>query len=272
MTGPTRVRCPAKVNRFLSVGPCDADGFHPVRTLYEAVGLWDELEILPSSATEVICSWNIPSENTLTKTLRFVRELIEVPPLKISLNKGIPPGSGMGGASSDAAGLLRALRRAYPHVLSDALMQEIAGAVGKDVPFFLVGGRARGEGYGEVLTPLEDREPQWLVIAWPEVTVSTPTAYQLLDASGPLELMEWEELEARPTNTFERVAPAQSLSLKRRLLELGANEALLTGSGSAVFGTFDDEEGARRARRELVDCRSSWVTRTLTRRESLWTS
>jgi 4-diphosphocytidyl-2-C-methyl-D-erythritol kinase len=260
------------VNRFLSVGPRDPSGFHPIRTLYEAVDLCDEMEIVPGDRDVVHCDCEVAGENTVAKALRLAREVIEVPPLEITIHKGIPPRSGLGGGSSDAAGLLRVLRRANPDGLSPATVHEIACAVGKDVAFFLVGGRARAEGYGELLTPLEDGDRKWLVIVRPGVGVDTATAFSLMDAGPPLVLGEWDALEARPVNDFERVAPAESLALKQRMLELGATTALLCGSGSAVFGEFEGESQAREACLTLAMGATCWVARTLTRQESLWMS
>jgi 4-diphosphocytidyl-2-C-methyl-D-erythritol kinase len=240
--------------------------------LYEAVDLWDEMEIAPGDRDVVHCDCEVGGENTVTKALRLAREVIEVPPLEITIHKRIPPRSGLGGGSSDAAGLLRVLRRANADGLSLATTHEIACAVGKDVAFFLVGGRARAEGYGEVLTPLDDGEPQWLVIARPAVGVDTAKAFSQLDVGPPLVLCEWTALETRPVNDFERVAPAESLGLKQRLLELGATTALLCGSGSAVFGAFEGESQAQEARLALANGATCWVARTLTRQESLWTS
>lgn len=272
MTGQVRVRCPAKVNRFLSVGPRDPSGFHSIRTLYEAVDLCDEMQIAPGGRDVVHCDCEVEGENTVTKALRLVREIVEVPPLEITIHKGIPPRSGLGGGSSDAAGLLRVLRRWNPEGFSPTTTHDIACAVGKDVPFFLVGGRALAEGYGEVLTPLEDGERRWLVIARPRIGVDTATAFSRLDAGPPLVLGEWAALQARPVNDFERVAPEESLELKRRMLELGATSALLCGSGSAVFGEFEGASQAREAHLALTNGARCWVARTLNRQESLWTS
>ena len=99
------VRCPAKVNLFLSVGGRDESGLHSLRTIYQAVGVYDELLVEEAGEESFECDWpQLPSDNTVTKALRLLRELVPLPPLRISLTKRIPAEAGLGGGSSDAAG------------------------------------------------------------------------------------------------------------------------------------------------------------------------
>lgn len=265
-----RVLCPAKVNPFLSVGPPDGSGYHPIRTIYWTVGLFDELVVEPSARLEVVSDWqDLPRENTLTRALRYALELVSVPPLRICLHKRIPAQSGLGGGSSDAAGLIRALRRVSNGHLSERDAGEIARAVGKDVPFFLVGGAARGEGYGDVVSPLPDELRRWLVLAKPRIGCDTASAYARLDAME----REWRPFPrgVEPHNDFQSVAPPESLTLLQRLRELGAGHALLCGSGSAVYGAFDRKHEAVHAAQALAQENPCWVevAPTLTRAESL---
>lgn len=265
------VRCPAKVNPFLSVGPREPSGYHPVRTVLQAVGLFDELSVEVAERDEIVCDWSgLPAENTLTKTLRLVRELGDIPPLHLTLKKQIPSEAGLGGGSSDSGGLLRALRKMYPDLVSERFAFEVAAAVGMDVPFFLIGGRARAIGYGERLEPLPDVEQQWLVIVKPDVSVSTAEAYALLDSKE----REWREFDGSLYNDFERIAPCVCGELAERFQVLGAKGALLCGSGSAVFGVFDSKEAAHVALAPMADegFDKSWAVPTLTREESLWMS
>lgn len=267
-----RVPCPAKLNLFLAVGPIDARGYHPIRTVFQAIGLFDTLVIRPSGSAEdeIQCNWpDLPDDNTLTKTLRLVRELAPVPPLSMTLEKAIPDQTGLGGGSSDAAGLLRALAKLLPGGLDPAFQRDVAAAVGKDVPFFLVGGRARGEGYGERLTPMEDEDPSWIVVVRPEAGCSTKEAYERLDHLR-YPFLEFPE-DGGLYNDFERVAPCESLEQIDRLMAYGAEGALLCGSGSGVFGVFPDEFQAGKAAHRLAeDGRiQTWMARTLSREESL---
>ena len=266
-----RVRCPAKVNTFLSVGPRDARGYHPIRTRFQAVGLFDELEVEPADEDTFACDWpGLPAENTVTKTLRLLRELVNSPPLRIVLTKHIPVQAGLGGGSSDAAGLIRAFRQMYPEQTPDHFLSEVAEAVGSDVPFFLVGGRAEGTGYGERLKPLPDLPKEWMLIVKPQESVSTAEAYALLDGTD----REWRPFGEEYFNDFERVAPCICGEISERLQVHGASAALLCGSGSAVFGVFDSEQSASQAKHQMAaeGFVESWVVPTLTREESLWTS
>jgi len=265
------VRCPAKINTFLAVGPKDRIGYHPLRTIFQAVSLSDELAIELAAKTEITCSWpELPENNTLTKALRLMGELIDIPPLRIHLEKQIPAQSGMGGGSSDAAGLIRGVQRLLNTELPWGQATSIAAAVGADVPFFLVGGRARGEGYGEKLTPLDDPEPYELVIARPNDHCPTPEAFQKLDARERL-FRAFPEDAKELFNDFEATAPCASLEWSERLLIHGAQGALLTGSGSAVFGRFEAAQQADYAAEKLKEegCPFVWRAVPLTRAESL---
>ncbi len=267
-----RVLCPAKVNLFLAVGPVDSRGYHPLRTLFQAVGLYDELHVERSltGSHKITSNWpGMPEENTVSKALRMLAEIAMVPPLRIHIEKRIPAESGLGGGSSDAAGLIRAIHRFIPAKIAATHLHDVAVAVGADVPFFLVGGMARGEGYGELLTPLPDREREWFVIVRPEEGCSTKDAFLRLDAN-PYPWREFPETDEL-YNDFERVMPCASDDWQERLLTHGARDVLLCGSGSAIFGRFRSEMEAERAAERLRDERvpHAWVVPTLTRAESL---
>lgn len=251
-----QILCPAKVNLSLVVLQPDSSGYHPLRTVFQAVGLFDELTIESAEVTTIVAEGiTLPDDNTISRTLRLVGEALVVPPLAIRLSKRIPAESGLGGGSSDAAGLLLALDPFLVSPIPSQLKHEIAVAVGSDVPFFLVGGRAYAEGYGERLTPLPDADVRWLALARPGVGVSTAEAYRRLDT------LEYERPEGAPEgyNDFERVAPCESLDLIERLRHLGGNPATLCGSGSAVFGAFATQAEAEQARSALASEGTPWT-------------
>lgn len=240
------IACPAKLNPFLAVGPIDSHGYHPIRTILQAVSLFDTLILDDEAEPGFFCSApDVPPENTVTKAIRMVSEISVVPPLRVELIKRIPSQAGMGGGSSDAAGFLRAINRFLQAPISRAHLMDAAVAVGMDTAFFMVGGRARGEHYGEVLTPLPDGPEQWFVIVKPEVGMPSGAAYRALDSKQPFEFREFpagDELY----NDFERVAPCECLDLIEVLRSRGCTAAGLTGSGSAVFGLASSrEEGER---------------------------
>lgn len=238
------VLCPAKLNPFLAVGPPDANGYHPIRTILQAVSLYDTLilddSLEPGFSCDDPC---VPAENTVTKAMRLVSEIAMVPPMRVELIKRIPSEAGMGGGSSDAAGYLRTINRFLPVPISAAHLQDIAIAIGMDTPFFLTGGRARGDHYGEVLTPLPDLPEQWYVIVKPEIGMSSGAAYRALDALPPYPFLDYPEGDEL-YNDFERVAPCECLDLMELLQLRGCSAAGLTGSGSAVFGLAASEAAA----------------------------
>jgi 4-diphosphocytidyl-2-C-methyl-D-erythritol kinase len=264
------VRCPAKVNLFLSVGKKDLRGYHPIRTVFQAVGLCDELFIgTTDDESSLTCNWPwLGTDNTVWTALKLATEIAQVPSMEVALVKHIPAESGLGGGSSDAAGILRAVKK-MAGVGSEAELLTVALAVGADVPFFLTGGRAMGEGYGQKLTPLSDAPREWLLIAKPDIGCSTSEMYAKLDALD----YEWRDFPAddKLYNDFERVAPCECLELIEWVCRLGARDAGLTGSGSAVFGRFESEPLAEVACERLLEEFEGhgWVVPTLGRRESL---
>lgn len=264
-----QILCPAKINTFLSVGPPDQKGWHPLRSIFQTLALADVLTIhFGHKEPGIFCDWSeLPEDNTISKALRLVSESAALPPLRIELEKHIPVQSGLGGGSSDAAGFLKLIRQVFPEALPDYFLNEVALSVGADVPFFLVGGRAKAEGYGEKLTPLPDLSSEWVVVAQPVEKVSTPAAFKLLDS---LE-RDWQDFDEadKGINHFESAAPPSCLLIKKELKEAGARLSLLTGSGSAVFGLFEDDESAAIAAEQSLLGRHPfvWRGRTLGREE-----
>ncbi len=266
-----RVLCPAKLNLYLAVGARDARGYHPVRTVMQTISLFDILEVeIGDSATPQIHleGAELPADNTLTKAHRLSREVFAISASSIRLQKNIPMEAGLGGGSSDAAGLLRA----YNHVFaaSPAELESVAAAVGMDVPFFLTGGRALGEGYGERITPLPDPPEEWYLVVKPPIGCATAEMYAKLDAL-PNRATETPDDASNLYNDFERVAPCECLDLIERLKANGARDASLSGSGSAVFGRFPVEPSAQAAkvRIDREGLGESWVAQSLTRTGSL---
>jgi len=166
-------------------------------------------------------------------------------PARIHLHKRIPPGSGMGGASSDAATTLRGLSAL--HGLEIDLMQ-IGRELGSDVPFCLVGGRARGEGRGERLTPLPF-EPAWFAVVWPGIELSTTAVYRA-----------WDEVKGEGSNHLRRAAEHVEPRLQEFAQQLGT-EWQMTGSGSAFFKKVGNQEEGRKSIKNL-DCWTA-VTRAV---------
>lgn len=265
------VVCPAKLNLFLAVGPKNAIGYHPIRTIFQAVDLCDRVLIdLDASETSVeFTGQPVPEANTVTKALRLMAEFTDLPKMRIQIEKRIPSMAGLGGGSSNAAAVIRSVRHLVPERFGERDAFAVAEAVGADVPFFLVGGRARGEGYGEKLTPLPDRHPlPWVLIIKPPYSYSTPEMYAKLDAVS-YHFEDFPGVE-RQHNDFERVI-CYGNDVIERIGVFGGRMAGMTGSGSAMFGLFESEEEAKTAESyaQQEDLGDTWVVRMLTRSESL---
>ena len=231
----------AKLNLYLEVIKRRADGFHEIRTLMQAVALHDLLEAERAEHTALVTDGlSVPanSDNIVLKALAALevaagRQL----PTRFQLHKRIPPGAGLGGASSDAATALRAAKTL--HALNVDLMK-IAPAIGADVPFFLAGGGALAEGTGEQLTPMSI-EPAWFAIAWPGIELSTAGVYGA-----------WDETRGQPPNALRRAAERADSRIKDFADTLGPGWEM-TGSGSAFFTSWETQEEALRAVASL-DC------------------
>ena len=245
-----QVASPAKLNLFLAVGPRDALGYHPIRTIFQAIGLFDEVTI-DLGVAETFVQFHkaaIPEENTAAKALRLMSEFCELPKMGIRIQKNIPSEAGLGGGSSNAAAIIRTIRHLIPGAVSEADAFTVAKAVGADVPFFLVGGRAKGEGYGEILTPLPDPDPTWALVIKPPRSNATPDMFAALDRLQ-FPFADFPDGVA-VANDFERV-DLKGAALAEKVRLYGAYDAGLSGSGSAVFGLFTDQPSAEKAKARL---------------------
>ena len=277
------LRAHAKVNLSLRVLDRRHDGFHNIRSVMQTVSLCDTLRVSvrPGPAkVELTCdvaSLNGRSNLAWRAADLLLRRSGARAGVTIELRKSIPVGAGLGGGSSDAAATLRAVAALLPNRPSSGLVSETAAALGSDVPFFLVGGTAVATGRGTRLQPLDDLPVASLVIARPPVEVSTAWAYGALATargasdygSSGVEVggaagdsasdsakatVNGRGARASYHNDFEEVVFRRFpriADLKRRLIAEGASRALMSGSGSAVFGVFGSSRRARAAARAL---------------------
>jgi len=241
----------AKLNLDLEVIRRTDDGFHDVRTTIQAIDVHDLLEMVAAGQTSLTSS-GLPVANSHENSILKAHHLLELAvgrslPTRFHLHKRIPPGSGMGGASSDAAAALRGL--AALHRL-DVDLRDLAMSIGADVPFFLAGGTARAEGRGEKLTPLPTTQA-WFAIAWPGIELSTASVY-----------LAWDEVQGEAPNHLLRAAEHAEPRLVDFAERLGSRWQM-TGSGSAFFLRCTDGEQAREATASL-DCWTA-VTRAVGR-------
>lgn len=295
------IAAPAKVNLWLRVGPREESGFHGVDTLFCALDLADTVVLRkPESGGEVAVDASFapplealpelgpPESNLAARAARaFVERAGVAEAPHIELVKRIPPGGGLGGGSSDAGAVLRALRRMHPRTLSGEELLDLAAEIGSDVPFFVQGTPlAHATGRGERLTALPPLSPRPVVLVLPGFPVSTGKAYSWLDESraepapASRTVQEGTDVAGGSRLTWDQVATGAANDLEAPVFErhpelrdvrdtlrsLGARPALLAGSGSSVFGVFADGATADRAARSLRETyAAARVLRTGTR-------
>jgi 4-diphosphocytidyl-2-C-methyl-D-erythritol kinase len=272
------VRIPsyAKINLRLDILGKRADGYHELRTIFQTVSLHDELRLRASRSNEI--SLTIHGNEQLarepvTKNLAYravdaLRHELKIRcGVELELHKTIPAGGGLGGGSSNAAAALFGYLQLAGRKLPMAVLLELAASLGADVPIFLFGGRALGAGRGDEIYPLPDIAKLALLIVAPrDIRVPTPDAFRWLNApvrnaatltklAADPKLWEfcalsWSAQGNGLFNDFEKPVFKRYNRLdqiKRVLLQKGAAEASLAGSGSAVFGVFPSPTMARRA-------------------------
>jgi 4-diphosphocytidyl-2-C-methyl-D-erythritol kinase len=267
-----RVRAYAKINLGLRVLYKRPDGYHELRTTFQTISLADNLEVssVPARSTRIEMEGtpDIP-DNLAERAARLVMEAAgKHAHIRIRLQKNIPTGAGLGGGSSDAAAVLLALPVLAGVRLPVERLAAMAAKLGSDVPFFLYGGTALGLGRGEELYPLPDQPAERALLIAPAVHSSTADAYRDLSpglTAGSLTNIAlqnkldsfqrgaWGDHKSSIINDFESVVVArypEISEIREKLRRAGATRVAMTGSGSAVFGIFDNPGKLERARLE----------------------
>ncbi len=255
------VRVPAKINLVLDVGEARADGYHDVRTVLNAVAIFDRLTLVPAESISVDCDWpGIPAdmENLAGRAAALLRDASGTRGgVRISIAKAIPPAAGLGGGSADAAAVLVGCNHLWGIGWDLDRLADLGRRLGSDVPFFLRGGTAVATGRGDVLEPLAPLPPLEVLLVQPPCGSSTASAYALLDASAhrarfdvSVAVQSLERLSRQPpaswshalvpvcANSFEAVLFAERpdlVGLHRLLHREGAVVACVAGSGSALW-------------------------------------
>ena len=282
-----RLRSFAKINTGLKILAKRPDGYHELRTIYQTIGLHDSLEISISKAgkgIDVECdNPEIPAGpgNLVYRTCEaWAQARGWRGSIQVRIAKKIPLGSGLGGASTNAAATILGLEKLTGGHLDFSERHKLAAGLGSDVPLFLLGGRVLGCGRGEEVYPLTDLPSRACLVIFPGFSVSTAEAYReaglrLTEKGGTayigsfgawphFPLMSWGPAE----NDFEYVVFArwpQLARLKRRLIRAGAEVASLTGSGSAVYALFSSSRQLARASKLIPKGWLIFPTRTLVR-------
>ena len=264
-----RVRALAKINLDLRVLGKRPDGFHELRTVFQTISLSDTLEIAytPARKTAISLIDDLQiADNLVVRAARLVMQAMRATGrIEMRLTKRIPMGAGLGGGSSDAAAVLLALPALVGRDINLPKLCAIGEQLGSDVPFFLLGGTAVGIGRGSELFPLPDVASHEGILVAPGIHVNTAQAYRDLSPRLTTELQQnkifsfqsvtWNAVGlSSARNDFESVVFEQHRKLatiKRRLVSAGATAALMTGSGSALFGLFPDCNGISRAKELL---------------------
>lgn len=269
----------AKINLGLKVLGRRPDGYHEILSVAQCVDLADVLYFESASSDQLTCSLESLStgpDNLVCRAVDAFRARLDRPTqsFRIHLEKNIPIGAGLGGGSADAAAVLRVLNRFYDQPFSNADLRQIAATLGSDIPFLVEGGTALMRGRGEILKGLSWKGTVFYVLVYPEVGISTAWAYGQL---GPI-LTEnspyfnfiislsggcvdhdrlFEVLENDFTPAVDRAYPIVA-ELRSQLDRVGARATSMSGSGSTVYGVFDDRKTASQAQSALQrqGCRS----------------
>jgi 4-diphosphocytidyl-2-C-methyl-D-erythritol kinase len=267
-----RVRASAKVNLHLRVYGRRPDGYHGILSLFQAISLADSIVIRSlkeSDTIEIDGDFDCQDQDTtIYKAAHAYRVATGIRTgLAISVAKRIPAGAGLGGGSSDAAAILVGLEALLGGGLKTPDMEALGAAIGSDVPFFLTAAAAIVSGRGEKVAQIAAREDFSLVLAFPGFPVSTSWAYSLLDEERPDDAAEADpgmdelarayrgDIRGWPfANSFEPLIGRSRREIpeaRRVLIDAGASFSAMSGSGSSVFGVFEDEEAAGAATSRL---------------------
>jgi 4-diphosphocytidyl-2-C-methyl-D-erythritol kinase len=261
-------RACAKINLGLRILEKLPDGYHSIETVFVELAWGDTLHAEPALELQ-FQSRGIPvpqdENNLVIKAARFLQQTIGCKQgANITLEKSIPVGSGLGGGSSDAAATLLLLPRLWGINVTEDVLASTARLLGADVPFFLKGNIAYATGIGDILFPVEWGFRGWIVVFYPGWEVSTPWAYNKWDSlerrkSYPLPLKDYldrilggPEFREYFINDFEPIVFEEFPAIRKvyhQLWETGADYVGLSGSGSSLFGLFQNQEQATKAYR-----------------------
>lgn len=263
----------AKINLGLDVIGRLENGYHEVKMIMQNVGIYDVLTLtkIPEGIVVTTDNGELPTDdnNLIYKAAKLMLENYNISQgVKIHLEKNIPIAAGMAGGSTDAAATFWGMNELFSLGLPEEKLREIGVKVGADVPYCIMGGTALAEGIGEKLTRLPDAPDCCLLVAKPDINVSTKYVYEHLDAEGVEEhpdidgMMEaiyqgnLEGIVDRLGNVLEVVTVKKYTiieDIKKVMLSFGAMGSLMSGSGPTVFGIFEKEEDARKAMEHIKE-------------------
>ena len=245
----------AKINLGLNIVEKRPDGYHNLETVFYPINIHDTLEVEPSDQLNLHLSGvaleGDPNQNLVIRAWQLLQKDYDIPPVDIRLNKAIPSQAGLGGGSSDGAFMLRLLNNLFQLNISEEDLIQKAASLGADCPFFITDTPAYAEGIGEILSPLSlDLSQYHLLIIKPPVAVSTREAFANITPQQTevkcrdivkQDIRTWRE---QLTNDFEESIFPQYPRLKeikQQLYQQGALYAAMSGSGSSLYGFFEEK-------------------------------
>ncbi len=242
-----------KINLGLSVINKRTDGYHNIETVMYPVPVFDVLEFLPSGSFSLsIYGFKITGsmeDNLVYKAWKMLHDRYQIPPVEVKLLKMIPPGSGLGGGSSDSTFFLKALNEHFSLLLPEETLSGYALQLGSDCPFFLNNKPALVQGRGEIIQEIPlSLKGKYFCLVFPNVTIATAEAYQKITPGvsrlsvSEVVKLPVEQWQHKMPNDFEPFVLRQHPELeeiKDLLYSEGAVYASMTGSGSAFFGIFN---------------------------------
>lgn len=278
-----KVRSFAKINLGIEVLDRRADGYHEIRTLFQTIDFSDALDFQLLSGREIRLEGSDASipwdeRNLIFRAARSLQKSCpKAAGAAVRVTKAIPPGRGLGGGSGNAALALFALNVLWELGLDRSGLQVHARELGADVPYFLEGGLCLGGGRGDALSPLDDPPGLYCVLALPSFPISTAEIYGRLRLTSPrkdskinrfLERREFGLLENRLEETIFSLYPRLQ-AIKSSFHQQGAVLSLVSGTGSAVFGLFEERDKAARALAAMERRGEALLVETLSR-ERYW--
>ena len=282
-----RLKARAKINLGLDVLGKREDGYHEVRMVMQTIGIYDRLILTKIPEEEIRITSNLAflpvnENNLIYKAIKLLKDEYHFPGgISVDLNKFIPVAAGMAGGSTDAASTMFGVNRLFGLNLSMGKMMELGVRLGADVPYCVMRGTALAEGIGEKLTRITPVPHMWILIAKPQINVSTRLVYEQLDMGGiqkhpdidgiirAIEAQDVVRIAQSMGNVLENVTvPLYPVieTIKQDMLSHGAINAMMSGSGPTVFGIFPDEQTTLACQAFLKkkgDARQVYITENL---------
>ena len=272
MSDSLKLRALAKINLGLDVLGRRENGYHDVRMVMQTIYLYDNVTLTKTEEPGIQLQTNlfylpVDEKNIAYKAAKLLMDEFQINEgVHITLDKHIPVAAGMAGGSSNAAAVLVGMNRLFRLGLSEQDLMERGVSLGADVPYCVMRGTVLAEGIGEILTPLAPLPKCYILVAKPSISVSTKTVYEKLDAHeiedhpdidgviAGLEAGDLKKVAGSMGNVLERVTIEDYpiiQEIKNAMVEAGALNAMMSGSGPTVFGIFEDRMLARQAQQKI---------------------